>query len=175
MKLALCGKAGSGKSTLAKMLIDEHGYVRLAFADGIKKIAFEALGRQIDKSNPPERAFLQIIGDGARAIQSDIWIKHLDSELQTMLEQGADRIVVDDVRRVNEAEYLRSQGFMLVTVRGRGFDLGELAKHSSETEVDEIVPDFILDNSGSIEDTYEMLKGFMIMWLDAERKRSWKQ
>ena len=41
----------------------------------------------------------------------------------------------------------------------------------SETEVDEIVPDFILDNSGSIEDTYEMLKGFMIMWLDAETKR----
>ena len=41
MKLALCGKAGSGKSTLAKMLIDEHGYVRLAFADGIKKLLFE--------------------------------------------------------------------------------------------------------------------------------------
>jgi hypothetical protein len=64
---------------------------------------------------------------------------------------------------------------MLVTVRGRGFDLGELAKHSSETEVDEIVPDFILDNSGSIEDTYKMLKCFMIVWLDAKLKRSWKQ
>lgn len=173
-RVALCGRAGSGKSTLAKLLIDEHGYVRLAFADGIKKIAFEALGRQIDKSNPPERAFLQIIGDGARAVQSDIWIQRLDSELQTLLEQGANRVVVDDVRRVNEAEYLRSQGFMLVTVRGRGFDLGELGKHGSETEVDEIKPDFILDNSGSIEDTYKQLKDFMVIWLDEQRRRTWK-
>jgi hypothetical protein len=49
--------------------------------------------------------------------------------------------------------------------------MGDLGKHQSETELEQIVPDFTLDNSGDLEDTFEQLKLYMLVWIRAEQNK----
>ena len=42
--LGICGKAGSGKDTAAAYLIEKHGFVKLAFADPLKRFAKGVFG-----------------------------------------------------------------------------------------------------------------------------------
>lgn len=44
MIIGLCGLAGSGKDTAADSLVLKHGFVKLAFADPLKRIAKEVYG-----------------------------------------------------------------------------------------------------------------------------------
>jgi hypothetical protein len=173
MKVALVGIAGSGKSTLANKLVDEQGYTKLSFAAPVKAIATIMLMRPIDKTNPLDREFLQQLGtDLGRKRDPQIWVKHFDVEYQDNVKLGVEKIVVDDVRFKNEADYLRAQGFMIVKITGRGYDLGSLGRHASETELDSIEPDWYLNNGDDIEGSFEMLKGYMIIELNARRHQS---
>jgi hypothetical protein len=72
--------------------------------------------------------------------------------------------VVTDVRLPNEAEWIRSNGGQVWKVIRKGAALSTPASnHVSETSVDEIRPDVIVPNVGSIEDLHwvvdEILKG----------------
>lgn len=160
MKLCLTGKAGSGKTSIA-LEYERKGYIRLAFATPVKEFACEILRRPIEKTDPKDREFLQKLGtDVGRWRDKDIWVKHFaDNLAEAKIITGQDDFfVVDDARFQNEVDYLRSQGFVVVKVLGRGYDMGELSQHISESGVDAIKPDFTVDNSGELMDTLDELE-----------------
>jgi hypothetical protein len=173
MKIAILGKAGSGKSTLSDKLVNELQYKRLSFAGKMKEFVEAILMRPLDKSNPLDREFIQRFGtDLCRKRDPEVWIKHFALTYKETIQKQVDkRVVVDDCRFLNEAEFLRKEGFMFVKLTGRGYDMGDLGKHQSETELEQIVPDFTLDNSGDLEDTFEQLKLYMLVWIRAEQNR----
>lgn len=59
--IGVCGKAGSGKDTIADILVRDHGFVKVAFADPLKRVCqeiFEFTTEQLwgpsDKRNEPD-------------------------------------------------------------------------------------------------------------------------
>lgn len=116
MRIALCGPMSSGKSFIADDLIRERGFQRVSLARGVKSLGeavMEALMADglIDESHrgTKQRRLLQTIGAQGRAIDADIWIR--DALNQSDLHE---RVVIDDVRFVNEARALVAAGFKLV-------------------------------------------------------------
>ncbi|MCW3994909.1 MAG: hypothetical protein NWE98_02015 [Candidatus Bathyarchaeota archaeon] len=151
MRIAFTGKAGSGKSTLASLFV-EIGYIKISFAAPLKYLAEQILLHSINKLNAKDREFLQKLGTLARENDEEIWIKHFDKKLESFSHNT--NVVVDDLRYLNEAKYLRSKGFVIIKVEGRKYDLGELSKHPSEFELEKIKPDIVVDNSNSLEVTF---------------------
>ena len=139
MRIGLVGKAGVGKTTIANILVEKYGFVRLSFAAKLKEVAAEILGRPIDKTR--DRLFLQTIGAAVRMFDTSAWIRHVWRELRKLPRDA--NVVIDDVRYLNEAEFLRDHGFVLVRLYGRGYSLDpKEATHESEVEQDQIKVDF---------------------------------
>jgi len=139
LRIGLVGKAGVGKTTIANILVEKYGFVRLSFAAKLKEVAAEILGRPVDKSK--DRLFLQSLGELGRMFDTSMWIRHVWRELHKLPKDA--NVVIDDVRYLNEAEFLRDHGFVLVRLYGRGYSLDpELATHASEIEQDQIKVDY---------------------------------
>lgn len=105
--LYLAGPAGSGKSAVANAL-EAYGFRRVSLGGLVRD---EALRRGLI----PTRAVLQVLGDEIRG-DDPATLARL-----ALAEAGmGDRLVVDGVRLVAEAELLRSAGFVGVLVRASG-------------------------------------------------------
>jgi len=158
--IAFTGRMGSGKSTAAKVL-EKLGFKRFSFAAKLKELA-EDLFEMKDK----DRKLLQDFGASMRDIQKDVWAKYLIRKielyvLQQTVNKGSIRIVVDDLRYLNEAAILRENGFVLVRLIAlneearfnwlRKHETLEGENHSSETEQDLIPVDYTIQ-WGSLED-----------------------
>jgi hypothetical protein len=127
MIIGLSGYAQSGKDTVAKILVEKHGYKRIAFADPIRKLLYEMdplvpkgygdnvinyrLQDMVDtygwdkvKVDFPEvRRLLQDVGLGARKLFGDtFWIYQALSDVAPQ-----DKVVVSDVRFENEAQWIQ--------------------------------------------------------------------
>jgi len=162
--IGLTGYAQSGKDTLASILVEKYGYKRIAFADAIRNFLYEInpmvscsptgylkdlinlVGWDAAKQEPQVRRLLQDLGVAARnIIDSDIWVevalKNIDPD---------DRVVITDVRFVNEAEHLRSLGGQLWRVKRLGVEA--VNSHISEHELDGYKVDQIFINNGTIDD-----------------------
>jgi len=148
MKIAFIGKAGVGKTTLAVRLKREFGFERLSFAAPIKKMAQQVyFWKPLNKKEC--REFLQAFGDGARQHDSTVWIRHLEMRLRQLEAEYTEDLVVDDCRYLNEAQFLRNNGFIIVRLLGKGYDYkGEVGEHVSETQLDEWTADYQVDCSG---------------------------
>lgn len=160
MKIAFIGHAGSGKTTIAHYMSEYYGYYVRSFATPVKEFASEILLRPIDKTDPKDRKFLQYLGtELGRARDPDIWIKHFNMEMQNLESDSINHVIVDDCRFINEADYLKSMGFVLIRLVGRQSEMTkETSNHSSETEQTSIECDFELDNSKDLEITINELK-----------------
>lgn len=101
------------------------------------------------------RRILQIFGtEIGRGLTDDLWLAKMLPELEKP------RILVDDVRFVNEAQFLRSKGARIIGItRDRGEYHQDL--HASELEMrhkwSEIV-DFSIENEGSISQLHDALR-----------------
>ncbi|MFE9381765.1 hypothetical protein ACFYMO_00790 [Streptomyces sp. NPDC007025] len=172
--IALTGLARSGKDTIAARLVQEHGYVRVAFADRLKEAALKANpiidhvhmgggtylpvtlyeivaadGWERAKDDYPEvRRFLQDYGQTVRDIQPMFWINTAGDAVRAAWEAGRP-VVMTDVRYVNEARFLSVQGFDLVRVIRPGLTPGG---HQSEREMASYETDRTVVNDGSLSD-----------------------
>lgn len=168
MNIAIVGKMYAGKTTLAKQLVESYGYTRVAMAGPLKQLALIAYGEDIQKDKEYStidlwtglaiektgRAILQGIGQSLKVVDRDIWLKIFINDTTNMNKYP---YVVDDVRFVFEANYLRAQGWLVirvdtpdkirieraVKVNGRKPSDQEL-NHESEKEVDLIKADIIV-------------------------------
>ncbi|WP_410591099.1 hypothetical protein [Amycolatopsis sp. lyj-23] len=159
--VGIVGRMRSGKDTAAGVLVREHGYTRLAFADPLKAMAYatspilhegDRLADAVDRLgwerakdyNPEARRFLQRLGVSARdTLGPDVWITALTDHVRRV--HGP--VVVPDVRFQNEAAELRSRGFVILRIRRPG--LSDLDPHVSETESDAIRADVTVTNDST--------------------------
>lgn len=165
--IALVGRAGAGKDLVAEHLVTYYGFVQAAFADSLKSMLEQHfVERGIDYAylyepgrkelTIPElglsaREMMQRLGDCMRAADPDYWVKALADSLG--LHHGAlrapvhDRIVISDVRYLNEAAWCVGQQATLVRlVRANAAPVRD---HSSEQQADQLPVDHTIVNNGS--------------------------
>jgi hypothetical protein len=180
MIIGLTGYAQSGKDTIAKILVENYGFTRIAFADKIREFLYETNpmfdsiageplfvkakvdrdGWEVSKQSPHIRRLLQNSGVAARKVFGEgVWV---DQAMKTMLADPRPDMnyVITDVRFLNEADMIRANGGQLWRIKRSGVDA--VNNHVSEHELDGCVVDQIFANNGTIEDLETLIKTRMM-------------
>lgn len=165
MRIAIGGKAGVGKTTMARYLAEKYDYKIISIADQVKFIA-----RLIFDMKTKDRALLQEIGKKMREIKETVWI---DYTIKRVFEAETDRVVIDDMRFPNEYNRFKENGFVLVKVvadreiciqrlreRDGDIDISRL-DDESETALDNIEFENVIENNGTFEEFYEKIDKLM--------------
>jgi hypothetical protein len=176
MIIGLTGYAQSGKDTVAKILVENYGYTRVAFADKIRDFLYEMNpmvdnvagepiflkervdrdGWEVAKKNPHIRRTLQNAGVSARKVfGEEFWI---DRSLVSILRN--ENTVITDVRFINEADVVKHQAGQVWRIKRLGVDA--VNAHVSESQMDGYPVDQIFTNNSSIEDLELMVKTRMM-------------
>lgn len=157
--LALSGKASAGKSTVAKHLSSQYGWTRVSLADPLKSMCahyFELTQEQLFGAKKEEiderygkspRQILIDTGKFYRSIDPNFWVKRLREHILNQPQAQLGKYVIDDVRFVNEAEWVRKHGGRVVrlerAIELRGFELQD----ESECQLDDYPFDFRVPES----------------------------
>lgn len=161
MIIGLSGYAQTGKDTVAKILIEEHGYRRVAFADSIRQFLYEVdpplggpslrtivddYGWDVAKANPAVRQLLQNVGLAARnQFGEDFWVKQALSTVDLF-----DNVVITDVRFKNEAQQIWDMYGSLWRVDRDG--VSAVNNHISEHDLVDWKFDAYIENNGTVDD-----------------------
>lgn len=166
----ITGNIGSGKSYLANHLVSKENFKLLKFAGPIKEM-LKTLGlseSQIegdDKNqnsdllcgNSPRYA-MQTLGTewGRTLIGKSIW----SNIIMDKIEESTDHIVCDDLRFISEYEdmlYLNPTIIRVYDKKTRNNDL----THGSESEINEIPADLIIENDKSNNNAIKTMMNFL--------------
>lgn len=158
------GKARSGKDTVARILVDEHGFVRTAFADPLKAASAVLFGWPVEMAFSDEikgyksplwditgRTAFQRLGDAMKiGFGPDFWIKRWACEYARLKDKHS--IVVADVRTNAEADMIRGLGGVILHLERRGAGLSGLeGMHSSEAGITfNRSTDLRIENNGTL-------------------------
>jgi hypothetical protein len=149
--IGLSGYAQVGKDTLASILVEHHGFERIAFADALRDMLY-ALNPDINDGPDagPElrwivdtygweaakergaRELLQRLGTeaGRNILGEDIWVQTAMKKVKP-----GGRYVITDCRFPNEARAVEAAGGHVVRVKRPGFE--PVNGHPSETALDD--------------------------------------
>jgi len=187
--VGFCGRKRSGKDTAAAYLLTSQNYIKLAFADGVRKFVeivdpyipygkdYVRLSRLLENYtweelklfqyvNVETRRLQQVVGTevGRDLIGDNIWIDILEKEINRW-GNLASGFAISDVRFPNEAEWIRSKGGIVVKLYRNGIDMND--SHRSETEVDKVKADFHIQNNGDVKEFYESIENTIGEYLNA--------
>lgn len=166
--LGVSGVAQAGKDTVANVLVENHGFVRISFADALKK-AVKALDPILEFNRPlswfwhegesdadnwdrlkveyaEARRLLQRMGTevGRDLFGENFWVERAFASVN-----DADRVVFSDCRFPNEAQAVKDHGGYVWRVERPGY--GPTNNHPSETSLDHWPFDYVLHNNTSVE------------------------
>lgn len=176
--IGLFGKMGSGKGIASNILKTSFGFSSFGITDPIKHIVSEYMGIPDYKlwGNSEERTdeirkALQEFGACGRALQKDIWLKHLIQhiEISRRFTQGR-RIVIDDLRYLDEAIELkkRYKAILIQIACPSSYSCvsdPQLREHESEKAVDDInltrLMDHAIINDGSLHNFHTKVRDLM--------------
>ena len=148
--ILLSGKARSGKNTAAEVILREYTGIPFAFADDIKKIAYNHFGWHGEKDELG-RKLLQDIGTTGRNYNRDLWANKTVDRIQEWSRDNQ-LAVVTDTRYSNEIQRVKREFSDVVTIRITR-DSVEKLKHPSETALDQWADwDYLVENNGSLEE-----------------------
>lgn len=167
--IVVSGKAGSGKDTAANMLyefLQQDGFSCLVthYAAPLKFVCKAFFDWDGDKDEGG-RSLLQYVGtDVVRARNPDFWVNFIADMLE-MFEGQWDFVVIPDTRFPNEITGLRDRGFevthLRITRKGLVSKLtDEQQAHSSETALDDVTPDYTLENDEGLDRLEEKITHF---------------
>lgn len=174
MIIGLSGYARSGKDTVAQVLISEFGFTRLAFADKIREFLLlinpiisdghrlgevvEDYGWDVAKSRPEVRRLLQETGVAARELFGpDFWVESAFNSADPN-----EKIVVTDVRFLNEADYIKEIGGHVWRVNRDS--VGAVNGHISEHDLDNYEFDLVVQNNSSLDDLSRSIRNNLVSY-----------
>lgn len=168
--ICISGHAQHGKDTAAeimrKMLWGFGRSVLIIHNADLLKYMCRQFFRWDGNKDEHGRELLQRVGtDIVRAQRPDYWVGFIADVLELFHDKW-DYVLIPDCRFPNEIDVLSSRGFNVIHVRvvRDNFDNGltEAQKaHPSETAMDAVAPDVVIDNSGSIVDLTREIIGFI--------------
>lgn len=174
--IGIVGKIGAGKDTFADHLFWQHGFVKIAFADALRKAAEAMFGVPVSKMMDREakekvdpywgmspRRMLQLLGTEASkpVFGDDIWLKRWAMTYDLVAETN--HVVVPDVRFEVEAAALRERGAIIVHIERPGAGAaGEVGAHVSEAGVAFKDGDLLIKNDGNIADLFDKIDALMV-------------
>lgn len=142
--IALSGKARSGKNSvyfLSKILLDEddNGQVqKAAFADALKAEAFDK--GWSGKKDDVGRKLLQDLGTDRRKEDPLYWVKQVRNKIaaRTIFKNPQPKVwFITDCRYLNEADYVKEQGWELWRIRRPAIEHTQTDQHPSEVDLDD--------------------------------------
>lgn len=155
IKIALIGKSGSGKTEAAKYLASKYHFAICNTGKKCRELAKEFF-------NSESKEILQKITDSFNAIEMGIWLKVAMKDKSLFNKD----VVIDSIRFIEDYNFAKSHGFKIWKIeapqairmtrlrsRGQEFKI-ENDNHQSETELQNIPPDFIINNA--FEDVSEL-------------------
>lgn len=152
--IGFTGPEGSGKSTAAELLRWDIGAESMGFDDPIRNDYCRARGISLSdfeirkRRDPSCRAMLRLMGDHARGLQHDIYIQKIIRNIGIARSRGAPGVVIDDVKTIAEAEWLRSAGGVLIHVLRNALEQRDSHYIGSRVEFDD--GDISIINPGTI-------------------------
>jgi hypothetical protein len=165
MIIGISGKLGSGKSFIAKQIISrlsEYNFKEKSFADNLKKIVSILTGIDIKKITTREikQKYLHewdmTVGEMFQKLGTDCIRNHLNNNawiISTFSKYTEEQNwIISDVRFINEADYVKKLGGILIRLEGDPLNIRQYdprnSNHSSENELDNYDNfDMILENS----------------------------
>jgi deoxynucleotide monophosphate kinase-like protein len=183
MLIAFSGLKGSGKDTAAKVLIDEYGFTKIAFADILREALLilnpwipdtplygsaslseliNDVGWDWAKNNVPEvRRLMQVFGTevGRMLFGTNVWVDLLAAKFP---DTGNDdtRYVITDCRFDNEVDFVRNNGGIVTWIERPGLASDG---HASESISIRDLASVILHNDETIEELHEDIRLMMFM------------
>lgn len=162
--VGLSGVARAGKSYVGKLISDKFSLVPYALAYPIKYRTYAlnttwSLSQILGDDDKPDdlRKFLQEEGTerGRDLYGEDIWTRHAEAFLFTAkYDMGFSGVVITDVRFPNECSWVHDMGGLVLRVERDGAGLsGEYAQHRSESYINQLDVDGVIDNTGYRDDT----------------------
>jgi hypothetical protein len=159
---------GCGKTTVADLLIEHQ---RVSFAAPLKRAVSYMLSELgldgfryvytdkeaiIPELGVSARHMMQTLGTewGRACIHPDFWVMIARAEAQRILADGGS-VVIDDVRFPNEATMIRELGGELWRIDRPGVSYD--GDHSSESGLEDIAPDRVIVNDGTLVQLKEKL------------------
>ncbi len=140
MLIAFSGLKGSGKDTAAKVLVDEYGFTKIAFADALREallilnpwVAYaghgygtlplaeliEDSGWDWAKNNVPEvRRLMQVFGTevGRQLLGENVWVDILFKKYPD-INSDESRYVITDCRFDNEARFVDTHSGSIIWI-----------------------------------------------------------
>lgn len=170
MIVGLTGYKGHGKDTVANLLVRDHGFTLLRFADplknmlrgfyrtvGVPEFEIEARieGHLKEQPDPwlmhvTPRQAMQTLGTewGRHCVALNFWVATLVRRSKRLT-----NVVVPDVRYQNECHAIQqANGIVLQVDAGERVPANEFSNHSSEKEIRNLSVDGVIDNSGTYDD-----------------------
>lgn len=173
--IMLSGWAGSGKDTVANIMVSDHGYTRVAFADALKDdvhtstgipmqilhspyMKMETLPFPID-GFPEAHTYRDVIIQHAarqRALDNDIYSRKVVDEIRA---KKTDRVVISDWRYQREYQVIR-QAFPDANIRKVAIRNPAVSQMDipSEHDLDEVVMDTFIHNNSSLSELALVVK-----------------
>lgn len=171
--IGLCGYAGAGKDLAAKCLIDI-GWQRVSFADPLREMALaidpiiyastrlseivSAFGWDEAKRHPEVRRLLQRLGTeaGRDILGEGIWVDLACLKIRAARLNGANGVVVTDMRFTNEHVALRDE-WHATFVRICRPGVGPVNSHKSDRLLEGFVVHHELTNDGTKEELWQKI------------------
>ncbi len=182
--IGIHGRAGTGKDIAARYLAERFGFMHLAFADHIKKalvilfrdthgLTHEHFSgtkkeRVIEGFGKSPRQLMQSFGTewGREKVNPDVWIMIVHALIKARREilsrqniyfPGA---VISDVRFNNEAQWIRSQGGVVIHLYRQAAK--PVNPHVSELGIDSDHADVVISNDGTFEALHKKLNDIVL-------------
>ena len=183
MLLAFSGFKGSGKDTAARVLIDEYGFTKIAFADALREALLvlnpiitlndgqvitslstvvTGVGWDFAKNNYPEvRRLMQVFGTevGRSFFGDNVWIDILAKRYPAISDDDT-RYVITDCRFENECEFVQQVNGTILWIDRPGLSSDG---HASESAVPLHYAEALLYNDETIEELEEDVRFFLFM------------
>jgi phosphomevalonate kinase len=174
--IGLSGKMGSGKDYIASNYIIpfikntlKKTPLKMAFSDQLKVNVMTKYNIPYSdvftKKTDHTRQLLQHEGteNGRDKHGQDIWIKHFDAWCNVFGSRGIDAIILSDVRFLNELQYIKQRGGLVIRIdapqrneerlqhdsRGCAVTYNRIKNHPSECNLDNVSDscfDFVVNN-----------------------------